>query len=60
MLQRTLTLKRVLIVLELNKCLVQSFAERQLHLNIWFSTLEAICKELDCQPGDLFEYVKDE
>ncbi|UBH08293.1 MULTISPECIES: helix-turn-helix domain-containing protein [Macrococcus] len=25
-----------------------------------FSTLEAICKALDCQPGDLFEYVKDE
>lgn len=21
-----------------------------------FSTLEAICRELDCQPGDLFEY----
>ncbi|UBH12820.1 helix-turn-helix domain-containing protein [Macrococcus armenti] len=25
-----------------------------------FSTLEAICKALDCQPGDLFEYVEDE
>lgn len=25
-----------------------------------FPTLEAICKALDCQPGDLFEYVKDE
>lgn len=23
------------------------------------STMEAICKELDCQPGDLFEYVPD-
>ena len=22
-----------------------------------FSTLEAICKTLDCQPGDLLEYV---
>lgn len=21
-----------------------------------FSTLEGLCKELDCQPGDLFEY----
>ena len=21
-----------------------------------FSTLEAICKELDCQPGDILEY----
>ncbi len=23
------------------------------------STMEAICKALDCQPGDLFEYVPD-
>ncbi|AZA75678.1 helix-turn-helix domain-containing protein [Chryseobacterium indoltheticum] len=23
------------------------------------STLESICKILDCQPGDLLEYVKD-
>jgi putative transcriptional regulator len=26
---------------------------------IRFSTLEAICKELDCQPGDILEYTKD-
>lgn len=26
---------------------------------IRFSTLEAICKALDCQPGDILEYVKD-
>lgn len=25
-----------------------------------FSTLEAICRELDCQPGDILEYVKEE
>ena len=24
-----------------------------------FSTLEAICRALDCQPGDLLEYVPD-
>jgi putative transcriptional regulator len=24
-----------------------------------FSTLEAICKALDCQPGDILKYVKD-
>lgn len=24
-----------------------------------FSTLEAICRELDCQPGDLLEYRDD-
>jgi len=27
---------------------------------IRFSTLEAICKALDCQPGDILEYVCDE
>lgn len=27
---------------------------------IRFSTLDAICEVLECQPGDLFEYVKDE
>lgn len=27
---------------------------------IRFSTLEAICKALDCQPGDILEYKKDE
>ena len=26
---------------------------------IRFSTLEAICKTLDCQPGDILEYVED-
>lgn len=26
---------------------------------IRFSTLDAICKALDCQPGDLLEYVND-
>ena len=25
-----------------------------------FSTLEAICKALDCQPGDILEFVEDE
>ena len=27
---------------------------------IRFSTLEAICKELDCQPADIIEYRKEE
>lgn len=27
---------------------------------IRFSTLEAICKALDCQPGDILEYKADE
>jgi putative transcriptional regulator len=25
-----------------------------------FSTLEAICRELDCQPGDILEYQQDQ
>ena len=27
---------------------------------IRFTTLDAICKELDCQPGDILEYRSDE
>ena len=27
---------------------------------IRFSTLEAICRELDCQPGDILEYREDD
>lgn len=27
---------------------------------IRFSTLEAICRELECQPGDILEYKNDE
>lgn len=27
---------------------------------IRFSTLEALCRELDCQPGDLLEWTPDE
>lgn len=26
---------------------------------IRFSTLEAICRELNCQPGDILEYVEE-
>ena len=25
-----------------------------------FTTLDAICRDLDCQPGDILEYVKEE
>ncbi|MBD5457682.1 MAG: helix-turn-helix transcriptional regulator [Lachnospiraceae bacterium] len=27
---------------------------------IRFSTLEAICRSLDCQPGDILQYIEDE
>ncbi len=26
---------------------------------IRFSTLEAICRELDCKPGDILDYIQD-
>ena len=25
-----------------------------------FTTLEALCKELDCQPGDILEYISED
>ena len=25
-----------------------------------FSTINALCRELDCQPGDILEYIPDE
>ena len=27
---------------------------------IRFTTLDAICRELDCQPGDILDYVEEE
>ena len=27
---------------------------------IRFSTLDALCRELNCQPGDILEYIEDE
>ena len=27
---------------------------------VWFTTLDAICRALDCQPGDILEYVKED
>ena len=44
-------------------------AKRKMSLNelknnhakaVRFTTLEAICKALDCQPGDILEYVPDD
>jgi putative transcriptional regulator len=44
---------------ELNPNTVMSiYNEKAKGIN--FDTLEAICKALDCQPGDLLEYVPDE
>ncbi len=27
---------------------------------IRFTTLEALCRELDCQPGDILEYIQED
>ena len=37
-----------------------SILKREGRKAIRFSTLEAICRALDCQPSDILEYVNDE
>ena len=37
-----------------------SFLKINIAMAIRFSTLEAICKALDCQPGDLLSYEHEE
>ena len=48
------------IILRLDRVM----ADRKMSLKeisaIRFSTLEAICETLDCQPGDILEYRRDE
>ena len=36
-----------------------SILKNNLARAVRFSTLDAICKALDCQPGDILEYVED-
>ncbi|MGH8676366.1 MAG: helix-turn-helix domain-containing protein [Burkholderiales bacterium] len=33
-------------------------AQRDARIEIRLSTLEAVCKALECQPGDIIEYKK--
>ena len=33
---------------------------KELSAEVRFSTLEAICKALDCQPGDILSYEQEE
>jgi len=42
-------------ITQANLSILKTGKEKALKL----STLEAICKILDCQPGDLLEYIKD-
>lgn len=50
------TLADAIGITESNLSLLKSGKVR----GVRFATLEAICQFLDCQPGDLLEYVPDE
>jgi putative transcriptional regulator len=53
---RSNVLARAIGITEANLSLLKSGKVKGLR----FSTLEAICRVLDCQPGDLLEYAPDE
>ncbi|MGH6908972.1 MAG: helix-turn-helix domain-containing protein [Phenylobacterium sp.] len=53
---RSNVLARAIGITEANLSLLKSGKVK----GIRFSTLEAICKVLECQPGDLLEFVPDE
>ena len=53
---RSNVLARAIGITEANLSLLKSGKVKGLR----FATLEAICRYLDCQPGDLIEYVPDE
>jgi len=53
---RSKALARAIGVTEANLSLLKSGKVN----GVRFSTLAAICRELDCQPGDLMEYDPDE
>ena len=53
---RSNVLARAIGITEANLSLLKSGKVKGLR----FATLEAICRYLDCQPGDLIEYVPDD
>ena len=53
---RSNVLARSIGITEANLSLLKSGKVK----GIRFSTLEAICKALDCQPGDILEFIPDE
>jgi putative transcriptional regulator len=53
---RSNVLARAIGITEANLSLLKSGKVKGLR----FSTLEAICRVLDCQPGDLLEFMPDE
>ena len=55
--------KRKMSATELSKKLGITMANLSILKNnkaVRFTTLNEICKALDCQPGDILEYVQDE
>lgn len=53
---RSNTLARMIGITDANLSLLKSGKVKGLR----FSTLDALCRALDCQPGDLLEYQPDE
>lgn len=53
---RSNVLARALGITEANLSLLKSGKVK----GVRFSTLEAICRVLDCQPGEILEYVPDD
>lgn len=53
---RSNVLARAVGITEANLSLLKSGKVKGMR----FSTLEAICRQLDCQPGDLLEFTPDE
>ncbi len=54
------TAKIIFIFGLLSPLMLQDYSTLREAKAIRFSTLEAICKVLDCQPGDILEYSKDD
>jgi putative transcriptional regulator len=52
---RSNELARAIDITEANLSLLKSGKVKGMR----FSTLEAICRHLDCQPGDILEYLPD-
>lgn len=52
---RSTELARAIGITEANLSLLKSGKVKGMR----FETLEAICRHLDCQPGDLLEYIPD-
>ncbi|MEM0517910.1 MULTISPECIES: helix-turn-helix domain-containing protein [Aequorivita] len=48
-------LAEIINITEANLSILKSGKARAVR----FTTLEAICKALDCQPGNILEYIKD-